>query len=667
MTTSRRLRLTLYDSGAVIRSLAGVVAITVPAILLGIPAQLSAVASAAMAGMVAGASALQDSPRGRFPIVVLVSAEMALAVLLGALTGGSDLALLIALALWCVVAGLHWALSANAGLVAAAGAALLLTAEPPATASAAVSAAALALAAGLTQAVLIALWPQRRWRDQRSALTRAYLSLATYAGSMLTDPGAEMNAEPLLQLREAFTVNEAMAKRRPPIYRGWYGLPERISESLTGLREHTDDEAVARLLRAAADLLTVIAHARRRSRQDLGHALGQLAGSAQAVGGGEPRDTAVRLVGQLREAVELRYGQFEPEQVAHLRRPGLPHALAAAVHLMREQTDRYSPILRHTIRLAAATVIGVAVWRFAGVPHGAWIALTVLMVLRPETAHTYTRCVWRIVGTAAGVALGAVIVAVSGPSPIASTVLAVLLIALAYASAEVSYLAVNTAIAAALVLLLNTGGTGDAAAIADRLLAVLIGGALAVTVHVALPDNALVRLRQRAGELLKTEIDYAAMVVRAFVHDLDHPKEALESAWARAVSARTAFEATAGATGTDWQQLRRWMRSYRAALNAVTTSCATLEANLPAHPPADLDREFVAAVDEYVKALSGNPATPAAPWRVDTDALLAANAGVRTAAALLTDADGAERVLVAEIATITAVVTEVAASDIQVA
>ncbi|TQK27358.1 FUSC family protein [Arthrobacter sp. SLBN-53] len=665
MTTSRRLRLTLYDSGAVIRSLAGVMAITVPAILLGFPAQLSAVASAAMAGLVAGASALQDSPRGRFPIVVLVSAEMALAVLLGALTGGSDLALLIALALWCVVAGLHWALSANAGLVAASGAALLLTAEPPATASAAVSAAALALAAGLTQAVLIALWPQRRWRDQRSALTRAYLSLATYAEGMLTDPAAEIDNEPLLQLREAFTVNEAMAKRRPPIYRGWYGLPERISQSLTGLRAHTDDEAVARLLRAAADLLTVIAHARRRSRQDLGHAIGQLDGSAQAVGG-ELRDTAVRLVGQLREAVELRYGQFEPEQVAHLRRPGLPHALAAAVHLMREQTDRYSPILRHTIRLAAATVIGVAVWRYAGVPHGAWIALTVLMVLRPETAHTYTRCVWRIVGTAAGVALGAVIVAVSGPSPIASTVLAVLLVALAYASAEVSYLAVNTAIAAALVLLLNTGGTGDAAAIADRLLAVLIGGALAVTVHVALPDNALVRLRQRAGELLKTEIDYAAMVVRAFVHDLDHPKEALESAWARAVSARTAFEATAGATGTDWQQLRRWMRSYRAALNAVTTSCATLEANLPAHPPVDLNREFVAAVDEYVKALSGDPATPAAPWRVDTDALLAANAGVRTAAALLTDADGAERVLVAEIATITAVVTEVAASDIQV-
>lgn len=665
MIWGRRLRLTLYDSGAVLRSLAGVLGIVAVALVLGVPAQVSAAAGAAVAGIVAGASALQDSPRGRFPIVVVVSVEMALAVLLGALAGGDDVALLIVLTVWCVAAGLHWTLSANAGLVAAASTALLVTTEPPGSTAAAFGAAGLALAAGLTQAVLIAVWPQRRWRTQRTALTRAYLSLAADADRIAVDPQAPVDTDPLIQLREAFTVSEALAKRRPPIYRGWYGLPERITESLTELGAHTRDDSVTRLLRSASELLVVIAHARRRSRRDLGYATGQLDGAAEAVTGAA-REPALRLAGQLREAVELRFGQFEPEQLAHLRRPGVPHAVIAVAALVREQADRNSPILRHAVRLTAATVIGVVVWRFAGVPHGVWIALTVLVVLRPETAHTYTRCVWRISGTAAGVAVGAVLIAVFEPSAVVSAVLAVAIMAVAYACAEFSYLAVHAAISAALVLLINTGGTADAEAIGDRLLAVLIGGALAVTVHVALPDNGLVRLRQRAGELLKTEIDYAAMVVRAFVHDLDHPKEALEAAWARAVNARTAFEASAGATGTDWQQLRPWMRSYRAALNAVTTSCATLEAHLPAHPPATLNREFVAAVDEYVKALSGDPATPAAPWRVDTDALLAAGAGVRQAAALLTDADAAERVLVGEIATITAVVTEVAARDIEV-
>ena len=60
--------------------------------------------------------------------------------------------------------------------------------------------------------------------------------------------------------------------------------------------------------------------------------------------------------------------------------------------------------------------------------------------------------------------------------------------------------------------------------------AVVIGGGLAVVAHVVLPDHALTRLRQRAGELLKTEIDYAATVVRAFVHELDHPADAMSAA-----------------------------------------------------------------------------------------------------------------------------------------
>ena len=81
--------------------------------------------------------------------------------------------------------------------------------------------------------------------------------------------------------------------------------------------------------------------------------------------------------------------------------------------------------------------------------------------------------------------------------------------------------------------------------------------------HVALPDDALVRLRQRAGELLKTETDYAATVIKAFVHGLDDPAEALSSAWERAFRARAAFEAAAGATWSQDRVLRRWLRSYR--------------------------------------------------------------------------------------------------------
>lgn len=665
MIFGRPLRLTLYDGGAVLRSLAGVLVIVLLASWLSSP---GVAVSAGVAAVVAGASALQDSPRSRFPTVVVVSLEMALAVLLGALTEGSTIALVIVVALWCVAAGLHWAISANAGLVAAAGAALILMTAPAThTAGSVAAAVALALLGGLSQAALIALRPQRRWRVQRSALNRAYLSLAADADRLAVDPDTEIDREPLVRLRDAFTVSEALAKRRPPIYRGWYGLPERIADSLAelGVRDG-EDEAVARVLHSASELLVIIAHARRRSRGELGYATGQLDGAAAAVQD-DKRDIAVRLAVQLREAVELRFGQFEPEQVAHLRRSVVPDAVAAVAGLVRTQMVGSSPILRHTVRLTVATALGVALWKFGAVPHGMWIGLTVLMVLRPETAHTYTRCVGRIVGTAAGVALAAVLVSLTDPSGPVSALLAVVFLAAGYATAEISYLGVNTAIAGALVFLVSAGGSAGADAISGQLLAVVTGGGLAVAVHVAVPDNALVRLRQRAGELLKTEIDYAATVVKAFVHDLDHPREQLEASWGRAVSARAAFEATAGATGTESRPLRRWMRTYRAALNSVTTSCSALEAHLPAHPPPGLNREFVAAVDDYVKALSGDPATPGAPWSVDIEALSAATASVRDAAALLTDAHAAERLLVGEIANITGALTEIASSDIRVA
>ncbi|MCF6389206.1 FUSC family protein [Mycobacterium sp. MBM] len=661
MSIGRHLRLTLYDAGALTRSLAAVLAVVLVSAWLSSPA---AAVSAGAAAIVAGASALQDSPRNRFPTVVLVSLEMALAVLLGSLTEGHSGAFVAVTALWCIAAGLQWAISANAGLVAAAGAALILTTVPAAHTAGSVSAtAALALGGGLSQAVLIGLWPQRRWRAQRNALTRAYLSLAADADRIVVDPDTRVDIEPLIRLREAFTVSEALAKRRPPIYRGWYSLPERIAESLTSLTPHTGDDAVVRVLRSASELLVMVAHARRRSRSELGYATGQLDGAAGAVHGAA-REASMRLSTQLREAVELRFGQFEPERVAQLGRSGVPDALTASAALVRGQLTTSSPIVRHTARLTTATVVGVLLWRYGGVPHGVWMPLTVLMVLRPETAHTYTRCVARIGGTAAGVAGAALLASLTEPSALVSALLAVGFLALGYVTAEYSYLGVNTAIAGALVFLIDTGSPGTADAIGDQLLAVITGGGLAVAVHVLVPDNALVRLRQRAGELLKTEIDYAATVVKAFVHDLDHPKEQLESAWGRAVSARAAFEATAGATGTESKPLRRWMRSYRAALNSVTTSCATLEEHLPSHPPAELNREFIAAVDDYVKALVGDPATPAAPWSVDTDALLAASANVRDAAASLTDANVAERLLVGEIATITGVVTEIAARDI---
>jgi uncharacterized membrane protein YccC len=643
------LRLTSQDAGAVGRSLLGVLVLAVAALSWGPP---GAATSAAAAGAIAGAAALQDNPLRRVPLVVAVSLQVGAAVLLGGLTSAYSAVFVCVAAVWCFAAGMAWAQSAHAGLIAAAAAALLIT-QPAQSVSAAAMSTVFAVAAGLTQAALIAVYPPRRWRVQRAALARAYRSLSADARILATNADAHVDTVPLMELREAFTSTDTAASRHPHSYRDFYAVPEQIAATVTALRSGPKGgDAVQNALVGAADVLGTIAGRSRTVRRDTEQARQRVDAAAAAVVG--PETPALqRLSEQLRQAEVLRFGQLRGADIGDM--------LGSAGAHIRSHLTIDSPILRHAVRLSGAAAIGAAAARFAAVEHGYWIPLTVLLVLRPETAHTYTRCVGRVAGLAAGIVVASSVALLWHPTGMAAALLAVVFLGVTYAVSVFGYVAVSAALAMTIVFLIDITSVSDPATMADRLFAIAIGGALAVIAHVVLPDHPLIRLHQRAGELLKTEIDYAATVVKAFVHNLDHPSDALSAAWQRAFRSRSAFEAAAGAIRAESRQLRRWMRSYRTALNSVTSSCTALEASLPARPSTALDREFVLAVDNYVEALRGDPPTPATPWSIDVAQLTSANQRLRQAAALLASDDGAARVLVAEVATITRNLTGMAA------
>jgi len=648
---SGALRLALPDAGAVTRSLLGVLVIVAIALYWG-PAGAGTAAAAAAA--IAGVTALQYNPLGRIPLVVAVSAQAGAAVLLGGLTAGHSAAFVAVVALWCFFAGMQWAINAHGGLVAAAAGALLVT-QPPQSASAAAVSAIFAVAAGLTQAALVAVWPPRRWRVRRDALSRAYRSLSADARNLASNADARVDTDQLLAVREAFTSNDVQSSRELPAYRDWHNLPEQIAESLTALSAKAKGrDASSGVLLSAAEVLAAIAASSRSTRRDSDSALRRVDAAVAAVSG--PDATAAqRLSRQLHQVDEFRFGQR--------RVTGWSGALRAAAQVVYAHLNWTSPILRHAVRLAGAAAAGIAIARFAEVAQGYWIPLTVLLVMRPETAHTYTRCVGRVGGMAAGVVVASSVTLLWQPTGLAAAILAVVFLGATYAVSVFGYIAVSAAIATTIVFLLDISGI--ATTVGDLLIATLIGGALAVLAHVVLPDDGMVRLRQRAGELLKTEIDYAATVIKAFVHELDHPADALAAAWQRAVRARSAFEAAAGATRWESRELRRWLRSYRTALNSVTSSCTALEASLPPHPSPALSREFVLAVDDYVEALRGDPPSPAKPWSIDTTQLSAANQRLR--AVHIESDDGAARVLVAEVGTITRSLSDIAVDDRDIA
>lgn len=633
------VRMHLPDGGAVARSMLAVLIVTILALWWG---PEGAATSTAAAGAIAGAIALQDNPLGRIPIVLAVSVELATAVFVGGLTSAYSILFVLVIAVWCFSAGMQWAVGAPAGLLAGASGLLLVIQIPQSTVAALVC-ALFAVVAGTAQAGLIAVWPPRTWQVERDALTKVYRSLGADARQLATEESAEVDSSELLECKEAFSTSEAQTNRRSPAYRDWHALPEQIGKTLMALRgKAAGNDAIGGLLTAAADTLTAIAAQNRTARRDAEHALTAVDAALSAVAVPDA-GVAQRLSRQLRRAEALRFGRRRPTDWTA--------AFRTAFGTARRHLNLTSPIARHAARLAAATACGTALARFADVPAGYWVPLTVLLVMRPETAHTYTRCVGRVAGICVGVVVASVLTMLWQPTGLVAAILAVLFLGITFAVSSFGHIAVTAAFGATIALLLDI--THASLSVSDLLLAVVIGGALAVLFHVIIPDDALIRLRQRAGELLKTEIDYAASVIKAFVHDLDNPSDALAAAWQRAARARSAFEAAAGAARVESRDLRRWLRSFRAALNAVTSSCTALEHSLPPHPSAALSREFVLAVDDYVEVLRGDPPSPATPWTVDTEQLTAAAQQLRDAATHIVSEDGAARVLVAEVGAIT--------------
>ncbi|MDA2895305.1 FUSC family protein [Mycolicibacterium sp. BiH015] len=657
------LRPLLPDLAALARSLAGVAIVAAVAVQWGPTGSVPAVVGTAA---FAAATAFQDSPRSRVPLVYLVSALSGLAVLLGALTSVYSVLFVVVAALWCFGTAMLWAHGPNAGLIGAASAALLVVAPPVApTVATALVTTALAVTGGLIQALVIALWPPQRWRSQREALVGAYRSLAADARKLAdgsAGDGWAVDTEPLVALREAFTTGDGANRRRSAVYRGWYALPERIAATLTDTAGVPRSDALSRVLEEAADTMAAVADTSRSGRVSTDVAIGRFDSVAKDAVGSES-GVVQRLSALLHEVVAMRLGDFVPStpDAVRLRRPELPTSVRSAIRGVRGHVMWHSPVLRHAVRLSVAVALACAIDRYSGGHYGYWIPLTVLMVLRPETAHTYTRCVGRLAGVVAGIVVASTLLFVVDSSLAVATLLAVVAIGMTYVVSGFGYVAMSAAVTTSAVLVLDAGHVDVPPSMSDPLLAALVGGGLAVISHVVLPDDELTRLAQRAGELLKTEIDYAAAVIKGYVHELDSPADEVAAAWQRAYRARAAFEATTGAMRLDSRELRHWLRSYRTALNAVTSSCTTLEAHLPVRP-ATAEREFVLSVDEYVEALCGDPPTAASPWTVDAAELGAAEQRLREAMPRNGSDDGPMRVLVAEVGAITRSVSAISVS-----
>jgi hypothetical protein len=156
--------------------------------------------------------------------------------------------------------------------------------------------------------------------------------------------------------------------------------------------------------------------------------------------------------------------------------PGAARAIAA----VRASLDLRSPIVHHSLRWGAALGIGTAAYHVVDLgPHGYWIPLTVVFVLRPTPGETGERIAMRAAGTLAGIAIGTPLAELLGMHAIPDAIVVGVAAAFAFALMAIEYALFTTAVTAYIVVVAHALGQSAFEAADERAVATVAG--LAIT------------------------------------------------------------------------------------------------------------------------------------------------------------------------------------------
>ncbi len=605
--------------------------------------------TAAIGALAGGLASLQGTYRSRAGLVVMASTGMGLSALVGTTVGhvaGVDIALVAA---WGLAAGLLVVFGQAAtvvGLQSVVG--LLVFSQFTLSLREAAVRAGLVVAGGVLQALLVAVvWPLRRFPAERMALASAYRQLSGYARTVVGSPTSLLGPGVLDDLGTALRDPQPFgARAEMAAYQGLVDQAERVRLALASLATapqrlsaagagdaasalDTAAGAAARLLAAVAEALET-ARGARPSPQDwaaLDQAIDRLRTTAEG-GDRSPggwREAVLRqahasceaLAGQLRSIVRLAgvpAGE-EADLYEDLRAASQP---GSGVGTWRRCSTRTLPVretlqavranltlesegCRHAIRLAAALALAQAISHLFPLGHGYWLPLTVVIVLKPDFAATFTRGVARCLGTLAGAGLVTAVVATLRPGATGLVVLTLVLYWAAVTFLLANYAVFSVCVAALVVTLLGFTGQPELSLAADRSFYTVLGGALALLAYALWPTWERAVVRDRLARLVEADGRYGEAVLEAWADPAVADPAALHHDRLQARLARSNAEAS----------VDRWMaepaaqglspdlaRGILAAVRPYVQAVLTLHLHLP---PAGPPRPEVGALANQVR------------------------------------------------------------------
>jgi uncharacterized membrane protein YccC len=501
---------------------------------VGHPAEGAIAAAGALPAGVAGMGGTAGTRAG---VITATALGMAVSTFVGGLAAGHLAPTLAVLAIWGFAAGLTAVLGRDATVVGtqAVMGVVVFGRFPGSVASCGAHAGWVLAGAGLQGLLAFTVRSPQRFATERRLLSAIYRELATLA----RDPDYSATAVAAQTAAIAVLIDRRAVEDDVELLRGLIDDAERIRLELQSLATLTRLNEVRLVTAGAAVWLLGLAEAVRSGSaapgepSGLDDAVAQLHTLRTAAPAGR-RGTAARyadartaaLLGQLRASdrlVDTLSGIRRIVLPRHTAGPSqavlaLPRRTATTTQRMRAAaTDPRSSAFRHAVRLAVVLPAAEALSHALPWQRGYWVALTALVVLKPDYAATTQRGIARIVGTGVGVLAAGGLVELLHPGGAGLTALVVVSTWAAYACFAASYALYSLSITALVVLLLTPIGGSSLSTVADRGLDTLVGGGLALAGYLIWPTWEGRELPAAVDTLLDALATYADAVLGHYV------------------------------------------------------------------------------------------------------------------------------------------------------
>ena len=511
-------------------------------------------AAAAGGALSVGISSVIAAPRPRVAVLMSTAAAMALGTFVGSATSGYAALHVVAVAAFVFACGLLVAVAPVAtavGLNAVVG--LVVYGRFPASAQTALQSAGLVAAGGLFQVVLAVVVRGRATVGRAlTGLARAYAELSSYAAAL----DFERSGIPMAAAIDAAVVDREFALSSSSI-----GASADASVSLADearrirlellslasaravvLRATVPDDALRlsfdRLAACTAAFLELIAtslvhgvvaaglderltatreaiealrtEGRAGAHQTASPLAAVRAGTAGAALAGQLRAVATLLPPAVDEA-PIR-GSMVVRSAGQVSRRGARGAEVIVERMWANLTWR-SLALQHALRLAVVVSAAALIAHAVGLGRGYWVALTAVLVLRPEFSVTFTRGLGRAIGTCVGVGVATGIALATHPHGWALVVLIGAYAAVSGALFSASYAAFSVAVTGAVIFLLAGLGSDTAATARDRLVSTMLGAGLALGAYAVWPTWGRRRVAEAVADLADATRRYVGTVL----------------------------------------------------------------------------------------------------------------------------------------------------------